>query len=185
MSDTLNPSPHDSAQTETHPAFGLSGGTIGWSRLLEPLGEGGMGKVWLAEQLQPRRRQVALKIIKPGMDTRSGRRAFEAERQALALMDHPNIARVFDAGPRTRPALLRRWSSAAAIDHGVCDRNDSRSANGSSCSSQVCRSGAARAPEGHHSPRSEALERLVTLQDDRPVPKVIDFGVAKATSAAH
>ena len=84
------------------------GTIIGPYKLLQQIGEGGMGVVYMAEQTEPVRRKVALKIIKPGMDTREVIARFEAERQALALMDHPNIARVFDAwSDRERPALLR------------------------------------------------------------------------------
>ena len=99
MSATLDPPlDDDPALTQTRRAFGVSGHTIGPYRLLETLGEGGMGEVWLAEQTRPVRRQVALKIIKLGMDTAQVVARFEAERQALALMDHPAIAKVFDAG---------------------------------------------------------------------------------------
>jgi eukaryotic-like serine/threonine-protein kinase len=99
MSATLEgPSGDDPAQTQTHLSLGLSGGTIGFYRLLERLGQGGMGEVWLAEQTRPVRRQAALKFIKAGVDTAQVVARFEAERQALAIMEHPSIARVFDAG---------------------------------------------------------------------------------------
>ncbi len=88
----------DPAQTQTQSARATGGGTIGPYRILERLGEGGMGEVWLAEQTRPIRRHVALKVIKAGMDTAQVVARFEAERQALALMDHPAIAKVFDAG---------------------------------------------------------------------------------------
>ena len=115
---------------------------IGPYRLLEPLGEGGMGEVWLAEQTEPVRRQVALKVIKPGMDTEQVVARFEAERQALALMDHPAIAKVFDAGTTPRgPAVLRDGVRPGRADHRVLRRAQARpTASGSSCS---CRSATA------------------------------------------
>src|SRR6516225_9280206 len=93
------------AATLDEPAGERPGAAVGPYRLLEPIGEGGFGVVFLAEQAQPVRRKVALKVLKPGMDTRQVVARFEAERQALALMDHPNIAKVFDGGatPSGRP----------------------------------------------------------------------------------
>ena len=96
------------APTIDNPApAAAAGATIGPYKLLEPIGEGGMGQVWLAQQKEPVRRLVALKVVKAGMDTDQVLARFEAERQALALMDHPNIAKVFDAGPTAdgRPVL--------------------------------------------------------------------------------
>jgi eukaryotic-like serine/threonine-protein kinase len=84
--------------------------TVGPYRLLEKLGEGGVGEVWLAEQMQPVRRKVVLKIIKAGMDTAQVIARFEAERQDLALMDHPTIAKVFDAGASRRGVRISQWS---------------------------------------------------------------------------
>ena len=96
------------------------GTTIGRYKLLEQIGEGGMGVVYMAEQREPVRRKVALKIIKPGMDTREVIARFEAERQALALMDHPNIAKVLDAGATdVGPALLRDGAGPRRPDHRV------------------------------------------------------------------
>ena len=115
------------------------GTLIGPYKLLEQIGEGGMGEVWMAEQRQPIQRKVALKIIKAGMDTRQVVARFEAERQALALMDHPNIAKVLDARRhRRRPALLRDGAGQGHADHHVLRRApaDAR-ASGWSCS---CRS---------------------------------------------
>ena len=90
--------PEGSAAALDQPAAEQPGAVIGPYKLLQEIGEGGMGAVWMAEQTQPVRRKVALKIIKPGMDSRQVIARFEAERQALALMDHPNIAKVLDAG---------------------------------------------------------------------------------------
>lgn len=101
-------------------ASGATSGEIGPYRLVEVLGEGGMGVVWLAEQNEPVRRQVALKIIKLGMDTREVVSRFETERQALAVMDHPNIARVFDAGATEsgRPFFVMEWRCCMARRKG-------------------------------------------------------------------
>jgi len=99
------PEPHDGTETTDSPASTEVGGRIGRYKLLQQLGEGGMGEVWVAEQEQPVKRRVALKLIKPGMDSARVVARFEAERQALALMDHTHIAKVFDAGmtPAGRP----------------------------------------------------------------------------------
>ena len=184
MSATLDPpSDDDSVQTETHTAFGLSGGTIGPYRLLEPLGEGGMGRVWLAEQTHPLRRHVALKIIKAGMDTAQVVARFEAERQALALMDHPAIAKVFDAGATEsgRPYFAMEYVRGESLT-AYCDRQRLTIRERLELFVHVC--------DGvQHAHQKGIIHRdlkpsniLVTLLDDRPVPKIIDFGVAKATS---
>ena len=113
---------HDAPAASTQPpsAAEASGTRIGPYKLLQPIGEGGMGIVWMAEQLEPVRRTVALKIIKAGMDSGQVMARFEAERQALALMDHPNIARVLDAGSdRGRPALFRHGAGQGHADHQV------------------------------------------------------------------
>jgi len=101
---------------------------IGRYELLSLLGEGGMGLVYLAEQKEPVRRKVALKIIKPGMDSRQVVARFEAERQALALLDHPNIAHIFDAGcaetgGQARAGHTLSWSTSRAAHHHYCDHN--------------------------------------------------------------
>ena len=113
------------------------GTQIGPYKLLEQIGEGGMGVVYVASQREPIRRNVALKIIKPGMDTREVVARFEAERQALALMDHPNIAKVFDARcDRRGTTLLRDGVGQRDADHRVLrSRSNSRPASGWSCSS--------------------------------------------------
>ena len=134
---------------------------IGAYRLLERIGEGGMGTVWLAEQTEPVRRRVALKVIKPGMDTARSIARFEAERQALALMDHPNIAKVLDAGHDTdRPAVLRDGAGPRRADHRVLRRDQLTHARRAT---RAVRAGLpgdpARAPEGHHPPRHQAVER--------------------------
>src|SRR5262245_40033684 len=100
------------------------GERIGHYKLLQLIGEGGFGVVWLAEQLEPVRRRVALKVIKPGMDSKAVIARFEAERQALALMDHPNIAKVFEAGdtPRGRPYFVMEHVAGVPITEH-CDRH--------------------------------------------------------------
>ena len=120
---------HDrtSAERPTGEAQGstvaLTGTVIGPYKLLQPIGEGGMGTVFMAEQTQPVRRTVALKLIKAGMDSRQVLARFEAERQALALMDHPNIAKVLDAGTtEDGPALLRHGAGQGHADHPVLRR---------------------------------------------------------------
>jgi eukaryotic-like serine/threonine-protein kinase len=114
---------NDPSQTQTQRPFGVKGGTVGPYRLLEALGEGGMGEVWLAEQTRPMRRHVALKIVKLGMDSVQVVARFEAERQALALMDHPAIAKVFDAGatPQGRPYFAMEYVRGESLTQ-YCDR---------------------------------------------------------------
>jgi len=158
-------------------------GQVGSYRLLQRLGEGGMGEVWLAEQTRPVRRQVALKIIKAGMDTAQVVARFEAERQALALMDHPAIAAVFDAGatPQGRPYFAMEYVKGEPIT-AYCDRHRLRTVERLELFIHVC--------EGvQHAHQKGIIHRdlkpsnvLVMIQDDRPVPKIIDFGVAKATT---
>jgi non-specific serine/threonine protein kinase/serine/threonine-protein kinase len=142
-----------------------------------------MGEVWLAEQTEPVRRQVALKVIKAGMDSAQVVARFEAERQALALMDHPAIATVFDGGttPQGRPYFAMEYVKGEPITL-YCDRHRLNTNERLQLFMQVC--------EGvQHAHQKGVIHRdlkpsnvLVTIQDDRPVPKIIDFGVAKATS---
>jgi non-specific serine/threonine protein kinase/serine/threonine-protein kinase len=157
------------------------GGILGPYRLLRRLGEGGMGEVWLAEQTAPIRRNVALKLIKAGMDTRQVVARFDAERQALALMDHPTIARVFDAGetPRGLPYFAMEYVQGEPIT-AWCDRHRLPMLERLDLFIQVC--------EGvQHAHQKGVIHRdlkpsnvLIAEQDGRPVPKIIDFGVAKA-----
>jgi eukaryotic-like serine/threonine-protein kinase len=157
--------------------------TIGPYRLLQRVGEGGMGEVWLAEQTRPVHRQVALKIVKAGMDTAQVMARFEAERQALAVMDHPAIARVFDGGatPHGRPYFVMEYVRGEAIT-AYCNRHRLSTPQRIDLFLQVC--------DGvQHAHQKGVIHRdlkpsniLVTLQDDHPAPKIIDFGVAKATS---
>lgn len=155
--------------------------TMGCYRLLQYLGEGGMGEVWLAEQTEPVRRQVALKVIKPGMGSKQVVARFELERQALALMDHPTIATVLDGGitPDGRPYFAMEYVKGEPIT-AYCDRQRLSTAERLELFIQVC--------EGvQHAHQKGIIHRdlkpsnvLVAVQDDSPVPKIIDFGVAKA-----
>jgi tetratricopeptide (TPR) repeat protein/tRNA A-37 threonylcarbamoyl transferase component Bud32 len=158
-----------------------AGGQVGPYKLLQQLGEGGMGKVWAAEQSEPVRRRVAMKLIKPGMDTARVIRRFEAERQALALMDHPNIARVFDAGATEsgRPYFVMELVKGEPITR-YCDARRVPTAERLGLFVRVCAA-------IQHAHQKGVLHRdikpgnvLVGLEDGKPAPKVIDFGVAKA-----
>jgi serine/threonine protein kinase/tetratricopeptide (TPR) repeat protein len=161
------------------------GEMIGPYKLLERIGEGGMGAVWMAEQREPIRRTVALKLIKLGMDTRNVIARFEAERQALALMDHPNIARVFDAGATDsgRPYFAMELVKGVPITQ-YCDEHRLDVQRRLELFTQVC--GAVQ-----HAHQKGLIHRdikpsnvLVATHDgDRPLAKVIDFGIAKATQA--
>jgi serine/threonine protein kinase len=155
---------------------------IGPYRILETLGEGGMGTVYLAEQDHPVRRRVALKVIKPGMDTRQVLARFEAERQALALMNHDNIAKVFDAGSTEtgQPYFVMEHVAGLPITEH-CDRNRLTTAERLELLAQVC----AGVQHAHH---KGVIHRdlkpsnvLVTVDQGRAVPKIIDFGLARAT----
>ena len=130
-----------------------TGTIIGPYHLLDPIGEGGMGEVWLAEQTEPVRRRVALKVIKPGMDTREVVARFEAERQALALMDHPDIAKVFDAGRhRTgRPYFVMEYVEGDADHRRTATSTELTHARAAGAVHPGLRGRAARAPEGRSS----------------------------------
>ena len=159
-----------------------AGTVIGPYRLLEQIGEGGMGVVYMADQQGPVRRRVALKIIKPGMDTRQIIARFEAERQALALMDHSNIARVLDAGATDsgRPYFVMELVRGIPITE-YCDRNNLPVHERLELFIQVCHAVQHAHQKGIIHRDIKPTNVLVTLHDGRPVPKVIDFGVAKAT----
>ena len=159
------------------------GETIGPYKLLEKLGEGGMGIVYMAEQLQPIRRKVALKIIKAGMDTGQVVARFEAERQALALMNHPNIAKVLDAGATElgRPYFVMELVRGIPITE-FCNVQKLTLRERLQLFVSVCQA-------VHHAHQKGIIHRdlkpsnlLVELHDVKAVPKVIDFGIAKATN---
>jgi tetratricopeptide (TPR) repeat protein len=149
--------------------------------LREPVGEGGMGTVWEAEQTEPVRRPVAVKVIKPGMDSRSVLARFEAERQALALMDHPNIARVLDAGatPEGRPFFVMELVKGVPITR-YCDDSRLTVRQRLELFVPVCRAVQHAHQKGVIHRDLKPSNVLVTAIDGAPVPKVIDFGVAKA-----
>jgi serine/threonine protein kinase/tetratricopeptide (TPR) repeat protein len=169
----------------TMSAAGEQAGTIiDRYKLLEPIGEGGFGTVWMAEQQEPVRRKVAVKVIKLGMDTKQVVARFEAERQALALMDHPNIAKILDGGATSagRPYFVMELIRGIPITE-YCDQAELDARKRLELFQMVCQA----VQHAHH---KGVIHRdlkpsniLVTLHDGVPVPKVIDFGVAKATSA--
>jgi tetratricopeptide (TPR) repeat protein/serine/threonine protein kinase len=159
-----------------------SGERIGRYKLLQEIGEGGFGTVWMAEQVEPVTRRVALKIIKLGMDTREVIARFEAERQALAMMDHPNIAKVLDAGAtdRGRPFFVMELVKGMPITQ-YCDEAGLGTRERLALFRDVCAA-------INHAHQKGIIHRdikpsnvMVTLQGDKPVVKVIDFGIAKAT----
>lgn len=158
------------------------GATVGPYKLLEQIGEGGMGAVYMADQQAPVRRRVALKIIKPGMDTRRVIARFEAERQALALMDHPNIARVLDAGETAsgRPYFVMELVRGVPINE-YCDQHSLSISERLKLFDLVCHAVQHAHQKGIIHRDIKPTNVLVTLHDGRPVPKVIDFGIAKAT----
>jgi WD40 repeat protein/serine/threonine protein kinase len=154
---------------------------VGPYKLLQQIGEGGMGVVYMAEQEEPVRRKVALKIIKPGMDSKQVVARFEAERQALALMDHTNIAKVFDAGTTEtgRPYFVME------LVHGIsltkyCDDNQLTPRQRLELFVPICQAIQHAHQKGIIHRDVKPTNVLVTMYDDHPVPKVIDFGVAKA-----
>lgn len=159
-----------------------AGTRIGRYKLLQQLGEGGCGVVYMAEQDEPVRRRVALKVIKLGMDTKSVITRFEAERQALALMDHPNIARVLDAGATEtgRPFFVMELVRGIKITD-YCDQNKLSMQDRLKLFIQVCHAIQHAHQKGIIHRDIKPSNILVTLHDGVPVPKVIDFGIAKAT----
>lgn len=165
------------------PSENSPGDTIGRYKLLQQIGEGGFGVVFMAEQTEPVRRKVALKIIKPGMDTKDVIARFEAERQALALMDHTNIARVFDAG-RTdtgRPYFVMELVNGIPIND-FCDRHRLDTKARLKLFVPVCSAVQHAHQKGVIHRDLKPSNILITLYDGTPVPKVIDFGIAKAIS---
>src|SRR5208282_1302586 len=187
---------HDSASAGGGPAGGDStaertaayfpseqAGTIvaGRYKLLEAIGEGGMGTVWVAEQTQPVRRKVALKLIKAGMDSKSVLGRFEAERQALAMMDHPNIAKVLDGGltETGRPYFVMEYVKGVPITE-YCEATRMSIPERLQLFVQVCQAVQHAHQKGIIHRDLKPSNILVAPYDDRLVPKVIDFGLAKA-----
>jgi serine/threonine protein kinase/Flp pilus assembly protein TadD len=158
------------------------GAVIGLYKLLEQIGEGGFGVVFMAEQSQPIRRQVALKVLKPGMDSRQVVARFEAERQALALMEHPHIARVLDGGETAggRPYFVMELVRGVPITD-FCDQNQLPPRDRLTLFLDVCQAVQHAHLKGIIHRDLKPSNILVTLHDGTPVVKVIDFGIAKAT----
>jgi serine/threonine protein kinase len=173
--------PEATATLDAEPITEAPGTEIGRYRLMEQIGEGGMGVVFVAEQRQPLRRKVALKVIKPGMDSKAVVARFEAERQALALMDHPNIAHVLDAGSTAagRPYFVMEYVRGVPITE-YCDQNRLTIRERLELFIQVCQAIQHAHQKGIVHRDIKPSNVLVTLHDGVPVPKVIDFGVAKA-----
>jgi eukaryotic-like serine/threonine-protein kinase len=159
------------------------GDKIGHYKLLQQIGEGGCGVVYMAEQEEPVRRRVALKVIKLGMDTKSVIARFEAERQALALMDHPNIAKVLDAGSTDtgRPYFVMELVRGIKVTD-FCDENNVSTEGRLKLFIQVCQAIQHAHQKGIIHRDIKPSNILVTVNDGVPVPKVIDFGIAKATA---
>ncbi|HZR18791.1 MAG TPA: serine/threonine-protein kinase, partial [Verrucomicrobiae bacterium] len=177
------PSAFASERVQQVGAIEKPGDRIGRYQLLKQIGEGGWGIVFLAEQKEPVRRKVALKIVKPGMDSKSVVARFEAERQALALMDHPNIARVIDAGMTDggRPFFVMELVEGIKITD-YCDQHSLPTSSRLELFTQVCDAIQHAHQKGIIHRDIKPSNILVTTRTDgRPAPKVIDFGVAKAT----
>ena len=181
LDEPAAPSPNKTIALEI-PLTEKAGDRIGRYKLLQQIGEGGCGVVYMAEQEQPVRRRVALKVIKLGMDTKQVVARFEAERQALALMDHPNIAKVLDAGATEtgRPFFVMELVRGIKIT-GYCDQNKLSAVERLKLFVQVCHALQHAHQKGIIHRDIKPSNILVTLNDGKPVPKVIDFGIAKAT----
>jgi serine/threonine protein kinase len=180
---TLPDPPEGTPDASSQPAEAM-GDQMGNYKLLQQIGEGGFGTVWMAEQREPVKRRVALKIIKLGMDTKQVIARFEAERQALAMMDHPNIAKVFDAGMTEtgRPYFVMEYIKGIPIQD-YCDHEKVDTKGRLDLFTKVCHA-------IQHAHQKGIIHRdikpgnvLVTMHDGVAVPKVIDFGIAKATNA--
>ncbi len=187
LEDTLALSrPESLVESASDPEAALTPRSIGPYRLLEPLGEGGMGEVWLADQTEPVRRRVAVKLIKVGLDTRAVITRFESERQALALMDHPAIARVLDAGttPEGRPYFVMDYVDGARLTL-FCDTDRLSTHDRLELFCQIC--------DGvEHAHQKGIIHRdlkpsniLVAQVAGKAQPRIIDFGIAKATGGQH
>ena len=177
----VTPTPGDTIDTAQ--PMEREGQSIGRYKLLQQIGEGGFGVVFMAEQQRPVRRKVALKVIKPGMDTKEVIARFEAERQALALMDHPNIAKVLDAGETEsgRPYFAMELVKGVPLTE-FCDSNKLTSRERLDLFITACRAIQHAHQKGIIHRDLKPSNVMVTLDENRPVPKVIDFGVSKAIS---
>ncbi len=169
--------------TEFRPATAPETVVAGRYTLVEKIGEGGMGEVWVARQSEPVKRKVALKLIRPGMDTRSVIQRFEQERQALALMEHPGIARVIDGGMTTenRPFFVMELVNGLPLTE-FCDKARLNVRERLELFASICQAVQHAHQKGIIHRDLKPTNILVTIVDGKPVPKVIDFGVAKATA---
>jgi tetratricopeptide (TPR) repeat protein len=183
--DAITIAPTPGATADGRPAEAAGAVLAGRYKLVEEIGEGGMGSVWMAQQTEPVRRVVAVKIIKAGMDSKAVLARFEAERQALAMMDHPNIARVLDAGTTEggRPFFVMELVKGVPITR-FCDERRLSPRQRLELFVPVCQAIQHAHQKGVIHRDIKPSNVLVALYDDRPVPKVIDFGVAKATGPA-
>jgi WD40 repeat protein/serine/threonine protein kinase len=187
MSDAQAKKNNEPGEDETVPTADFTGsvhgpgGQIGPYKVLGILGEGGYGIVYLAERLRPVKRRVALKLIKPGMDSKQVIARFEAERQALALLDHPNIAHVFNAGTTEagRPYFVMEYVKGIPITE-YCDRHKLGTQERLRLFIALCRAIQHAHQKGIIHRDIKPSNALVTLHDEKPIPKIIDFGVAKA-----
>jgi tetratricopeptide (TPR) repeat protein len=170
------------ATVDEPPAGERPGGVIGTCKLVEVIGEGGMGTVWLAQQTAPVKRLVALKVLKPGLDSRQVIARFEAERQALAIMDHPHIARVLDGGTTAsgRPYFVMELVKGVSLTK-YCDEHRLTPKQRLDLFVPVCQAVQHAHQKGIIHRDLKPSNILVAPYDGRPVPKVIDFGIAKAT----
>ncbi len=171
------------AATQMHSGSGQQPGSViaGRYKLLEAIGEGGMGTVWVAEQTQPVRRKVALKLVKPGMDSKQVLARFDAERQALALMDHPNIAKIFDGGvtEQGRPFFVMEYVKGMPLTE-YCDQVRLPVEERLKLFVPICQAVQHAHQKGIIHRDLKPSNVLICLYDEKPVPKIIDFGLAKA-----
>ena len=178
----LAPDEPPASLSEDTPNFEQPGEKVGRYKLLQQIGEGGCGVVYMAEQEEPVRRYVAIKVIKLGMDTKNVIARFEAEQQAMALMDHRNIAKVLDAGVAAsgRPYFVMELVRGIKITE-FCDQKNLSTRERLDLFVQVCNAIQHAHQKGVIHRDIKPSNILVTLDDGVPVPKVIDFGIAKAT----
>lgn len=183
QADSYLERPAELAETLVSSIDLAEGSIVGNYKLLQQLGEGGFGVVYMAQQTEPIKRKVAIKIIKPGMDSKEVIARFEAERQALAMMDHPNIAKVLDAGTtkQGRPYFVMELVKGRPITE-YCDTNQLSTHERLRLFVQVCIAVQHAHQKGVIHRDLKPSNVMVTLHDGKPVPKVIDFGVSKALS---
>ncbi len=175
--------PQFTATADYHTAAKPDALIAGRYTLEQKLGEGGMGEVWVAKQTEPVKRKVALKLIKPGMDSRAVLQRFEQERQALAMMDHPNIARILDAGmtPNGQPFFVMELVNGLPLNK-FCDASRLTTNDRLELFVTICQAVQHAHQKGVVHRDLKPANILITMIDAKPVPKVIDFGVAKATA---